>query len=337
MASRLSNAVTMMHIIARPRLHISLADMGFVSLRSFGGVGFSIESPMTVFEFEHYDGVAINGIDQLDEEAKSAVNEIVRRMKHVGDRLAFRAVLKCSAPQHVGLGSKTSLALSLIAGANAFCGAGWSIDEMQLLSGRGGASGVGVHAFFHGGLIWDAGHPMNRKTLLIPSGAGQPMEVPPLMLRLAFPEIWRIVLILPDEPPMSGEDEVRFFAQNAPVPAEEALSTLAALYHGVLPAVKSADYQSLASALREIHTVGFKERELRRCRVQTGQCVRALLDNGIAAGLSSVGPLIYAIVGADDHARMSCVRDTCGQMPTRMVWTVRAWNCGYEVLPGKWS
>jgi predicted sugar kinase len=60
-----------MYIIARPRIHVSLADMGSASLPAFGGIGFSIEHPLTVFQFEPCDRMEIHGLEALDEEGPS--------------------------------------------------------------------------------------------------------------------------------------------------------------------------------------------------------------------------------------------------------------------------
>jgi beta-ribofuranosylaminobenzene 5'-phosphate synthase len=327
----------MMHIVARPRLHLSLADMGYVSSRVFGGIGFAIDAPLTVFQFEQAECVELHGLDVLDDEGRNDLLQVAGRLKFNQLKGGFRAFLVSAPPQHVGFGSKTSLALSLIAGANIICACGWSAEEMQRLSGRGGASGIGIHTFFHGGVIWDAGHTLIGAKQLLPSGFAPASELPPLMLRYNFPELWRVVLILPDERPMSGEEEVRFFSKNAPVPSGEALSTMAALYHGVLPAFLSADYAALATALRKIHNIGFKKRELSRCSAGTRTCVDKLFEQGFAAGLSSVGPLIYAIIPKSDDNSLVRVKRISENMNVRMFAVVQGWNSGYEIRPGSWS
>ncbi len=310
--------------------------MGYVSPRVFGGIGFSIEHPVTVFQIEQSDKVAIHGLDKLDREARDDLNHLVHRMKEVQGNTTFRVVLKSSPPQHVGFGSKTSLALALIAGVNAVNRLGWSTEEMQRVSGRGGASGVGVHAFFNGGVIWDVGHSAHTTKQLVPSGSSAASAVPPLMVRLSFPETWRIVLVLPEESTMTGEEEVRFFADNTPIPPIEALSTMAALYHGVLPAIMLADYKALASALGDVHRVGFKDRELRRWSVQTRTCIDAFFEEGLAAGMSSVGPLIYAIIPDNDKYAFERVQSVCKVFNMRMFALVKGWNSGYEVRLGVW-
>jgi beta-ribofuranosylaminobenzene 5'-phosphate synthase len=325
-----------MHIIARPRIHVSLADMGFASNRAFGGIGFSIEQPLTVFQFEQCRGTEVHGLEVLDDEGRADLSQVVERMRNDQGDLNFRAALKAAPPQHVGFGSKTALALALIAGVNAFQTIGWSIEQMQKLSGRGAGSGVGIHSFFVGGVIWDAGHRVNAAKQLLPSGSTTVTGIPPLAARIPFPDAWRVMLVVPAERPMTGREEIKFFVENAPVPKVEALSTMAALYHGVLPAILLGDYNALASALAEIHRLGFKARELGRWSPQVQTAFSALSRAGLAAGLSSVGPLIYVILPDDAPAAMDNVRTICAGLTTRMVTVVRGWNSGYEVREGSW-
>jgi beta-ribofuranosylaminobenzene 5'-phosphate synthase len=325
-----------MHIVARPRIHVSLADMGFASLRSFGGIGFSIEGPLTVFQFEQGSGIDVHGLAVLDEEGRADLEQVIERMKHDQENLRFRAVLKSAPPQHVGFGSKTALSLALIAGVNAFKAIGWSVPQMQRLSGRGVASGVGVHSFFSGGIIWDVGHKSNAEKQLLPSGSSIGTGIAPLGARIPFSETWRVMLVMPAERPMTGPEEIKFFVESAPVPKLEALSTMAALYHGVLPAFLLGDYSALALALAEVHRLGFKARELGRWSPQLQAVLGALSKEGFAAGLSSVGPLIYVILPDDDPGATDNVRAICGSLTTRMLTTVRGWNSGYEVREGNW-
>jgi beta-ribofuranosylaminobenzene 5'-phosphate synthase len=320
-------------LTARPRLHISLADMGHASARAFGGIGFSIDQPSTVLEFGQCDRIELQGLERLDEEAIHDVHQLAGRLKSALGGVGFRVIIQSTPPQHVGFGSKTSLLLGLIAGLNALTARNWSQEEMQRLSGRGGASGVGIHAFFTGGIVWDAGQ--RRGAPLSPAGSGIASELPPLMVRLAFPEAWSVVLILPSEVPMTGEQEERFFAKSAPVPRIEALATLAILYHGILPAMKLVDYDGLARALRELHETSFKKRELDRWSEKTRACLVTLSGYGLAAGMSSVGPLIYVIVPKNNKPVVDQVRKSCERIELRMFKVVEACNSGYELRLGK--
>ncbi len=327
---------TMMHIIARPRIHISLADMGYASLRSFGGVGFSLDCEPTVVEFEPCRTVEIDGTGVLDTRAQLELSELVKRLRAVREKVGFRAIIKSVPRQHVGLGSKTALALSILAGANAVNHLGFSNSEMQQLSGRGSASGVGLHTFFQGGLVWDAGHRFVPGMRLSPSSTKIATSVPLLMSRVPFPSEWCVVLLLPDEPTMAGEDEARFFSENAPVTKGDALETMAILYHGVRPAFMLTDYEAIGLALQSLHGVGFKMRELRRCSTRAQSCLAALFQRGLAAGVSSVGPLLYVIVPRSDRERLDQVRSVSSDLSVPILSVASGWNAGHELRSGAW-
>ncbi|WP_271594035.1 beta-ribofuranosylaminobenzene 5'-phosphate synthase family protein [Bradyrhizobium sp. CCBAU 65884] len=327
---------TMKHVIARPRVHIGLADMGNASPRSFGGVGFSLDCEPTIIEFEKCQTVKIVGTEALDTRAQHEIFALTERLKSVRQGIGFNATIRSVPKQHVGLGSKTSLALSIIAGANAINELGFSSDEMQRLSGRGAASGVGLHAFFQGGIVWDVGHRFSPGMRLLPSSTKIATDIPPLLARLAFPTVWQIALLLPDEPTMSGDDEATFFSENAPVPKEEALETMAILYHGVLPSFALSDYNTLCSSLRSLHQVGFKMREVQRCSARTQSCLRTLFDHGLAAGMSSVGPLLYIILPCSDRERLGCVRSVSSDFGVPILSVASGWNAGYELRAGAW-
>jgi beta-ribofuranosylaminobenzene 5'-phosphate synthase len=326
----------MMHIIARPRIHISLADMGHASLRSFGGVGFSLDCEPTVVEFEPCGTIEIDGAEVLDVRAQLELSELIERLRAVREKVGFRANIKSVPRQHIGLGSKTSLALSIVAGANAVNHLGFSNDEMQQLSGRGSASGVGLHTFFQGGLVWDAGHRFVPGIHLSPSSAKLATSVPPLMARVPFPSEWCVALLLPDEPTMSGEEEAKFFNENAPVTKGDALETMAILYHGVLPAFILKDYEAIGLALQSLHRVGFKMRELQRCSTRAQSCLAALFERGLAAGVSSVGPLLYVVVPRSDRERLDQVRSVSLDLGVPMLSVASGWNAGHELRSGAW-
>ena len=331
MGAKLAVANTLMQIVARPPSTYRSRTWDSHHFARLVASDFRLSNRCAVFQFEQCDAVEIEGLEVLDEEGRADLSQVIERIMNDQEKLRFRAFLRQAPPQHVGFGSKTALSLALIAGVNAFRSIGWSVEQMQRFSGRGAASGVGIHSFFTGGVIWDAGHRADTAKQLLPSGATTGTRIPPLAARVPFPDAWRVMLVLPDEREMTGQEEIKFFVENAPVPKVEALSTMAALYHGVLPAILLADYRALALALAEVHGLGFKARELRRWSSQLQMALAALLKNGFAAGLSSVGPLIYVVLPDDDPVAIDNVRAICAGLTMRMLMVVRAWNSGYEV------
>jgi beta-ribofuranosylaminobenzene 5'-phosphate synthase len=242
-----------------------------------------------------------------------------------------RVTILRHAPQHCGFGSRTSLALSLIVGVNHLCGMGLSRHEMQTLSGRGAASGVGIHAFFEGGVICDGGHQRLSARELLPSSARLASEVPPLLSRLQFPSHWAVILLLGTAPGLSGDGEVAFFREHAPTERQDALETIVSLHHGILPAFATADYSALACALAAVHSRGFKMRELMRCDKPTVRCFEALSARGLPTGVSSVGPLLYVIVDKGDRDTADQVRREATKSGLAILGTAAGWNAGYQI------
>ena len=235
----------MVEVVAGARIHVSLADMGYVTQRSFGGVGFMIKSPKVRVRVQSNASVEWSGLGTLDVSAQADCQSLVNMVTKEHGRGARITIVE-HPPQHVGLGSKTALRLSLISALHAEFGIESSRAYEQRISGRGGGSGVGIHGFYEGGLIWDGGHPRDSTKKLLPSGSAKPHDIPPEMLRLRFPDRWRVGLCLPSGKRIAGEAERKFFERVTPVSADDTLRAMAALYHGVLPAFQLLDLEKSA-------------------------------------------------------------------------------------------
>ena len=109
---------------------------------------------------------------------------------------------------------------------------------------------------------------------------------------------------------------------------------MAALYHGVIPALRLANLSALAAALREIHEVGFKARELRARPAQVSSMLLELQALGLAAGMSSIGPLVYVIIGTDDGA-LTRIKAVSEHYSARMLTLTCGRNDGFQVRPGQ--
>jgi beta-ribofuranosylaminobenzene 5'-phosphate synthase len=245
--------------------------------------------------------IALVGADALDAACQAEVETLLHTLAG-GEGRYVQAVVRAHAPQHVGLGTKTALKLAVIAAHDQLFGTGSTREDQLRLSGRGGASGIGVHGFFEGGVLWDAGQPAATVSSLLPSSSGARATPPVLMMRQHFPSAWQVVLCLPEAKLSHGADERQFFERQTPIPRTEALETMALLHHGVLPAFKLADLGLLAASLVGIGQVGFKRREIDRCGSPASGLLGELHEKGYAAGMSSMGPLVYVVVAGDDPA-----------------------------------
>ena len=289
------------HVVVRafPRVHLTLIDVAGITYRRYGGIGFAIE--ILPIEVESTLSVSneLTFQDTPDARDETDASKLLDRLTEIL-RAKFAVRVRSLPPQHVGFGSKTALLLAIGTSCNVLCGNPLKQDELKRISGRGGASGVGVNVFFHGGFIVDLGHPKSKEGTFVPSSARRASVAPIVAVRLPFPKQWQVHLFLPAGRRYASGDEVAFFKQNTPIPGEEALRVLAAVYHGMVPAFMEGNLRLLKKAMAEVHATGFKQRELQGQDPE----VRYILDllnkhAHVAAGMSSMGPLVYAIAPTD--------------------------------------
>ncbi len=320
----------MIEVKAGARIHIALADMALVSPRAFGGVGFMIDFPAVRLQVQAARSLELRGIETLDDPAQTEcyrLGESIINKRNVG---ATITILQ-HPPQHVGFGTKTALRLSLIAGLHTLLGIKRNIVHEQHLSRRGGASGIGVHGFYEGGMIWDAGHPRETVHTLLPSSARKPKNVPPLKLRIPFPKRWRVGLCLPEGGPIAGPRERAFFEAASPVEASEVMRAMAVLYHGVLPAFRLCDLKALRAALSSVNATGFKALEINLRGVQVKNILGALNEGGYAAGMSSLGPLVYVVFDESANGQVEQLRLMCESNDAKWLGVARGLNQGARV------
>ena len=330
-ASESEVLVSAIEVRSFPRIHVTLIDLGGATQRRFGGAGFALDAMPAVVKAFRDKECRVEGAPNLRGRDRKDLELYVRRLSNAMER-TFRVQVQSVMQQHVGLGSKTALLLAAGLACNAVGGMRLQRDTLVGMSGRGGASGVGVNVAFDGGFVVDGGHKASVvNDSFRPSSACESAPLPPQMVRLEFPKSWRVHLFLPRGRRYSGESERRFFSENTPIDVHEVREVMAAVYHGVAPAVAEGDLEALRTALRAIHGVGFKRREL----MGQGQDVRELLDLlwkhvGAAAGMSSLGPLVYAITKDGEGADV--VRDgmTSGKGVYLGTWSGR--NRGHDVL-----
>lgn len=283
-------------VTAYPRIHITLIDLGHATDRRYGGAGFAVDGLTTTVcakEASHTELAAPSHFEAPD---VGSIRAALDRLSHrLGTR--FNVSVRCDAPSHVGLGTKTSCVLAALRACNAVADPQLGAPEIVKLAGRGGTSGIGVNTAFVGGFVTDAGQPADTIAPLLPSSAATGVyQLPPAIVKLRVPEHWRIHLFLPDGERLMGQAEQGFFVGNTPLPRTEVLEVLASVYHGVAPAFASGNLSDLARSLRRIQMLGFKKREVASQGSMVLGILRDLNELGsVAAGMSSMGPLVYAI------------------------------------------
>ena len=190
-------------IEAPSRLHFGLLSFGQAKGRQYGGIGLMVERPGIVLQAEAADRLRVSGLQ-------------AQRVREFADRwqrsaAAAHATPRChlrllqTAPEHVGLGTGTQLALSVAAALYRM--ADQPIPEATTLADsvqRGLRSSIGTHGFLQGGLVFDRG-----------KSAGESLGL--LGARLEMPSTWRVVQICPIQGSgLSGAAEQNVFRKLPP-------------------------------------------------------------------------------------------------------------------------
>jgi beta-ribofuranosylaminobenzene 5'-phosphate synthase len=287
--------MSMVIVTAFSRLHVGLIDLAGITSRRYGGAGFCLQSPVVRVSAKLADVSTLATPPTL---SRRAVDDIKRAMAALSllTPAAWRVEVLEAPMEHIGLGTKTALLLAVVTACAHAADLALSREQIQGLSGRGGTSGIGVNVFFTGGFVVDLGHPQTSENLFGPSSTGPPRSLPRLSVCLPIPQNWRFHLFLPGGLCYTTEGERAFFIQRAPIPPSEVLDVLASVYHSIVPAVAYDDFDLLRVGLSRIQQVGFKLREIRGQPHSVGGLIHRLEEMpDLAVGMSSMGPLVYAI------------------------------------------
>jgi beta-ribofuranosylaminobenzene 5'-phosphate synthase len=310
-----------------------LLDLGNATLRKYGGAGFCIGGPPVEIEVAPSRETKIFGLEQVDSQGSSEVRRALGRLKAFLPHANAKVFVRNVPPQHIGLGTKTALILAVLKAVDLAVGPGLPAGTLQTLSRRGGTSGIGVNGFFMGGFLVDAGHDPGRSKGFAPSSDRTAFSVPPVVCRLSIPSKWRFHLMLPPGYRSSGSRERRFFRENTPIAARDVLNAISLVYHGVAPAVLSQDLSMLKEALRGLHRLGFKREEVEHQSLPVQELLRSVNhEANLAAGMSSLGPLVYAVTDKGDINADETLSLLSTRYGARLLGCFPGRNEGFEVL-----
>lgn len=309
-------------VVAPSRLHFGLLAFGRDSSRQFGGVGVMIDRPATEVVVDLPAGRSADAASSLDVEQRAIAfarqfqqNLQPSDRSDVLGRLRVRVVQH--APQHIGLGSGTQLALSVARGLSLWAGASDApAAELARRVGRGCRSGIGVHGFHVGGFI-------------VEGGKRDRDAISPLVARLDFPADWHFVLVMP-----AGARGLHGAAEREAFEALESLapSVTADLCRltllGLLPTLADHDFDGFSVALGEF---GRKAGEC-FARLQGGvyfsplaaPVIEFLRRNGVhGVAQSSWGPTLAAVTDSRFRAEWIAARlpDVIGPEAAEIVCT----------------
>lgn len=280
-------------VLAPARLHLGFLDLHGGLGRRFGSLGLTLEGIATRLRAEPAARLSAAG-PESERVLAYARAYLERRGIAGGADLRVESAI----PSHAGLGSGTQLALAVGTALERIYGSPSAAGTRRIADvlGRGRRSGIGIGAFDQGGFIVDCGR-------------GDSDAVPPLALRLPFPDDWRLLLLLDRRGQgIHGEREVRAFAELAEFPESAAGRLCRVLLMQVVPGLLECRLEPVAEGLREIQrTVG------QHFAPAQGGCfaspaVAAALDladrHGLrGSGQSSWGPTGFVLAEDAERAR----------------------------------
>lgn len=316
---------------APARLHLGFLDPSATLGRRFAGLGLVIDGLETRVEVgpASVNEVLAEGPDGDAMRARMG-RYLARLQGETGAGHPLRVVVHHCPPAHAGLGSGTQLALAL---GWAFAGAhGLPLDSRRIaqILGRGERSGIGIAGFDYGGLILDGG----------PGPGGQPA---PVLARVAFPDAWRVVLVMdPDTCGLHGPDERAAIESLPPFPRERAADLCHRVLVGLLPAAVEGNFEVFAAA------VGALQRSIGEyfapaqggsmfTSARVGRMVEWLAErHGAGVGQSSWGPTAFAFLPSQGEAERAIreARDAGICDPALIVRVATARNVGGRVRCG---
>ncbi len=296
------------------RLHFGLLAVQAASGRNFGGVGLMVQSPgceLSVEAAAHDECLA-----EPEMLARLATwrDEYRRRCPAAHRPPACRIQLKRAMPSHSGLGSGTQTALALAAALAQLGGENKiAATELARRVGRGARSALGIHGFERGGL-------------LVEGGKRNPDNISPLVAHLDLPEVWRMLLITPnDRRGLSGDAERAAFKRLTPFPVSLTESLCRIVLMELLPAVATGDFPSAAAALQDFGQLNGTHFAPVQGGIfadpQMAELAKWLTDQGSAGvGQSSWGPTLWVLC-RDEAEAIQC-REKIASHPSAGACTI---------------
>lgn len=271
--------------------------MGFLDLngglgRRFGSIGLSLAKPVTRMSVKWADG--FTAVGPAAQRVAAHAEEFANRARiHGGAHFEVSEAI----PEHAGLGSGTQLALAVGAALARLYKLDLTVEDIAEMTGRGMRSGIGIGAFKQGGLLVDGGR-------------GSHTKVPPMISRMDFPPLWRILLVFdPSGLGTHGQHEIQAFRDLPEFPAEQSAHIARLILMQALPAVAEQDLQNFGNAISQVQRIvgdhfAPAQGGGRYTSPEVAEAMDWLESQGVhCAGQSSWGPTGFAIVESESRAR----------------------------------
>ncbi len=316
-------------VSAPSHVHVGNVDMHGGVGRLYGTLGFALQEPRLVVR------VWLSGSFEAEGPRSGECLRFARAACEMAGCKGLKVRVEREIPAHVGLGSTTPLALSIALAASVLTGSRIDFEEYALSVGRSRVSGLGFHAFMHGGFIVDGGYPSERKG----------SEVPPLIFRAIIPPRVAVVVALPTAlaskvaEVKAREDEV--LESMPPMDERVAAANARLVLMGILPAMAKGRFEEAARLLHKLNSglgdYWAPRQEGRYCCREVEGLVEVLLNaGGWCACQSSWGPTVYSLTDYKQaEAVAAAAREYLSRIGGGRVWVTRVDNRGaYYTIEG---
>lgn len=279
-------------VTAPARLHLGFVDLGGSLDRKFISLGVAINGFNTQLTVQATKSFSAEGPNH--ERALDFARTLYEKWNLDG---GCRVVVKSAIPQHAGLGSGTQLALTVGYAIAKLWDVTISVTELAELLGRGARSGIGIATFVHGGLVVDGGRGKNSR-------------VPPTIAHHAFPDAWRILLIMDEgDTGLHGASESNAFSSLSKFTKQCAGRLSHQVLARILPGIVEQDVTQFGLGVREIQqTIGdyFAPAQGGRYTSEAvAQVIEHLISKNVpGVGQSSWGPTGFAFFDSETAAHV---------------------------------
>ena len=319
-----NNPLNEITVKSTARLHMGFFDLHGGLGRKFGSIGLSLNAPSLQLTASIADKLLVTG--PLSKRALNVTQQLISKLELKGN---IHLDIQQHILEHAGLGSGTQLALAIGRAISELYHLNLTTAQIAQLTGRGGRSGIGIAAFDQGGLLIDGGR--STSTTLN-------TKVPPLLARYAFPEHWRILLILDNsQPGIHGDEELMAFSK-LPVFSESLAAHLCRhVLMQAMPALVEHDLNAFGNSIQALQAhVGdyfAPAQGGRYASKRVGAVLQHLEANGVACfGQSSWGPTGFAVFESEQEAQTHLRQLKAKFKDEVLSWTiVSACNHGAQV------
>ncbi len=272
-----------------------------------GGVGVGCIDPSWKLRLTESERNEFLFHTSIDETLTQKATETLKRLSELYG-LKCKIEIEGGIPQHVGLGSTTSLLSGIYAGYCKLMGIKPTHAGLGNATKRGGTSGIGCNIAFLGGWVWDLGHSASDKTVPLPSSEAK--AAPPMAIPIDAAKNVGIVHFSLGGQGLHGKKEVDFFKAQEAISECETNKILAILSGGLVPSLSYGDVFRINECIGLLQCLGLKKSEW---LTQSPEVLKFKSDweateDSHSVGLSSMGPTMYILTDSPEEVASKVTR-----------------------------